>query len=694
MLSVLIAVATLLAAMTWSQMTARPVARSIAVPGPLVVVGMPKLTLSDTPATRAGTIWSMAREGATGSLLTRDLSAHSCSNQSWLTFSAGTRTTLGRSVPETPSGEKPQPCPAELKPVVTGTSAYFPYWKNWRKTTLGRAQPADIGKLASTLEAHGQCVSAAGPYAALGAANHQGRISHYRTDPMQADLTSCPVTFIGLPDPVEANDDLDWLRPQIATNATVVVVGMADDSGPERLHAVVITGPAIAHGLLTSDSTRQTGVLQTTDLSALVLSRVGAAAPHLPEGRMPLVQPSGSPTAPAIRVTEHIRVLAIEHAFVFEFFAWWLGISVPLMLLGSLWIWKRRDGHTRTDWIVIRATGLVAATTAAMPVSTFLVNAFPWWRTRHIHAVLAGGILLIALAIALVAMVGPWRKWRAGPIAFLCLVTMFVIGQDVTHGSKLQFVSMMGLQPVYGGRAFGMGNVGFALFATSALLLAAIVAGPYSLRGLRWRRNRGLAALTVVAIGVVTVAVDGYPTWGGDGGGSVALIPAFGYLTLVAAGARITFLRGLVIGAIAFVFGVVIAVIDYLRPPSQRTHLGDMVASLRDSGDLTPITRIWQANWTMLTSSPLTLCVPVLLIASIVLLSRQNGPLARPVMGVVRDTAMLYEGLVALLICWTLAFLSNDSGTAIPPTGMLIAGPLLVLLAATHGRPTRQVRAQ
>lgn len=670
-------VASLGAAFAWSAAQSRPPLVPITAPGPLVVVSVPTLSYADTPDTRGSALWGLARQGAVGALATRSLNQHSCSLQSWLTFSAGVRTSIGTIVGETPAGQTPAACPAAPTPRVSGNVARYSFWPAWRRTALARAQPVDIGRLGTLLPPRGQCVAAAGRFAAMGAINADGVVNHYVADPRQVDLTTCPVTLISLAGPDDGY--LRWLTRRLPPRATIVVAGLADDTGPEQLHAVVIAGPGVTHGLLTSTSTRQQGVVTLTDLSALVFQRLGAAAPGLPEGRVPQVQPSASPTAPVVRTTEITKALTQEHHFVKVFLPAFFAMVVLGWLVGGVaWLLgRRRPPSQRRRHRIRRWLTLVSATAAAMPVSTFVVNVVPWWRASSPRLALAVGVVSLSVVVAVIAVCGPWRRIWGGPMALLALLTGAVIGLDVSHGSNLQFLSMLGLQPVYGSRYSGMGNVAFGLFATAALVLATVVAGPLTRR--RGGAHR-LAPVAIAVIGIVVVLLDGYPGWGADGGGPAALIPAFSYLAISAAGLRFTPLRAFLVVVGTVVAVALLAVFDYLRGSENRTHLGDFVARLHDGKVIDSLNRVWQANWVFLTSSKLTLLVPLLLLALVVAYwSRTRW--APPLRSMFVAVPLLAPGLRAVAVVWVLGFVFNDSGTAVPPAGLMLLAPLLVLLA-------------
>lgn len=674
--------ACLTAGVLWSAAQSRPKVVPVGEQtGPTVVIGVSGLTLDDSPWSRTSALWSIARKSAVGAMSTRSLTDHSCSAQSWLTLSAGVRTSLWQGVGMTPAGQTPAECPQPpLMETYDDGSALFPDWPSWRRTTLSRTAPADIGRLSSQIAPPGttKCVQASGRYAAIGAADRRGVVSHYDPDPTALDLAACDISLISLDSP---NDSL--LRQIIGNappRATIVVAGFGDDLGPEQLHPVLIYGDHTPHGLLTSESTRQRGIIQLADLSAMLLHRLGPAAPNLPEARMPQVQASGSPTAPVLRTAEIIQSLKHEHATVTPFILAFYALVVLGLSAGwGLVLLARRRASLRLRIAGHRVVSLVAATAVAMPVSTLLVNLLPWVRFDRPRLALSIGICAIALSLALVSLLGPWRRWLGGSTAALMLITGSIIALDVTHGAELQLLSILGLQPVYGGRFYGMGNVAYAWFATSALMFAAVVANPL-IRGRR--RRHGLGALTVVMVGVATVLIDGYPSWGADAGGPLALLPAFAYLAINTAGWRLTWVRMSMIvgGAAATVAGL--AAIDYLRGPENRTHLGDFFGQVIKHGNFDRAQRIWQANWTMLTGSWLTMMVPLVIAVMIYIQVRPTSRLAAPLRPVIEHLPILRNGLAAVTVCLLIAFFLNDSGTGIPPAGLMLLIPLTAMQRA------------
>ena len=651
------------------------------LPGNLVVVAMPGLTWSDINPDTTPTLWQLAGRGAVGNQLVRTISPHTCSDAAWVTLGAGTRTPLGYGPEMAATTGTNSFCPQPVRGVHdTARHTYrYPQWKAWSTAAMRRNIPSRMGLVASTLEANGQCVSAVGERATLGAANREGAVGHYYPSLTGADFAACPVTFVSLE--TRSDAQLRYVIDRAPIDTTVVVTGLTDDERPESPRAVIVGGPTVGGGLLRSRQTRQRGLVTTADLSAFVLARV----PHPPvlgEGRPLAMERTSAPVA-LRTVNDQQALLRTEHTLIVPFFTRVAAVAAGLVAVGCVLWWRARSSTAspRRRAVSRRWWSATGALLAAIPVATFLANLHAWYRHDDALAWLGLCVLVVAVPVAALAFCGPWRHWTPGPAVFIAAVTALVLAMDVVQGSPLQLVSVLGLQPVYGGRFFGMGNVGYALFMTSALFVAAMLAGRY-----RAMKRPRLALLTVLAIGVPAVLVNGVPQWGNEGGGSAAFVPALIYLAMRARGWRITFAR-LLLGAasgVAFVFAV--AWLDYLRGETARTHLGDVFAGLIGDGQVNPFKRILYANWHMLTSHWYHWFVPLGLAAATVVVAFPTGPglFLQPLF--VR-IPMLRHGLIAVVIMLGFGFVANDTGTSIPPAGVLVLAPLLALTTARLASP-------
>jgi hypothetical protein len=335
----------------------------------------------------------------------------------------------------------------------------------------------------------------------------------------------------------------------------------------------------------------------------------------------------------------------------------------------------------------------VALGIAAIPVASFLTNLLPWWRASPPALALLAGTGLIAAAIVVAALRGPWRRVLLGPAAVVAAVTAVVLAVDVVTGARMQVSAVMGIPTLVAGRFYGMNNTSFALFMASTIILTTAIANPLVQRG-----RRGMAAAVVAGIGLVAIVIDGAPFWGADFGGPPALLVAFGLLALLAGGIRLTVKRVAVIVLGAAAATMAIAFLDWLRPPSSRTHLGRFFADVLDGDLWQVITRKLDQNLTILLGNrPLTiLAICGVLLVVLVLIrpvketitSPDGGEYAwlsggAPISGMARETPMLGPGLIALAVAAGIGFAVNDSGIAIPALAVALAVPLLLASCAT-----------
>jgi len=159
------------------------------------------------------------------------------------------------------------------------------------------------------------------------------------------------------------------------------------------------------------------------------------------------------------------------------------------------------------------------------------------------------------------------------------------------------------------------------------------------------------------------------------------------------------------------------SVLDWLRPPDQRTHLGNFIQTVLDGGLWNVIARKAGQNLTNLFGSTLTVLAVAGVVVLVVVIARPLGRAARgddpdanpdPEPGpqragrmrralagyewlspratvgrLTQDSVMLQPGIVALSTAWVIGFALNDSGVVVPAIGMSLAVPLLLSVVAT-----------
>ncbi len=361
------------------------------------------------------------------------------------------------------------------------------------------------------------------------------------------------------------------------------------------------------------------------------------------------------------------------------FFALFVALQVLFYGVATLAI-RRRPGRERV-FAAMRAVGVVSGGVA---VSTFLAQLVPWWSLPHPMAWLVVTILGFAGAIAALAFAGPWRRDVLGPLTVVAGVTSLALLIDVATGSRLQVNAVTGYEPVTGGRFYGFSNIAFAIYATGTILALAGVARFLIRRG--WR-----VAAAVVCLGYGTLAIiaDGWPAWGADFGGVPAFVLGFAVFALMLSGRRVSAARLALFAAAGGVLVAAIAVGDWMRPASGRTHLGAFVQQVIDGEAFTVVGRKFGAmlgitvgNWQLTLLSFVALAFLFLVLARP---TRWGAPILSRAYA---QAPALRAALFGVLTCALAGFLLNDSGIAIPAMALTVVAPLTLASCVTAARGT------
>ena len=669
-------------------------------PSPMILIGTGGITWTDVSAQDTPALWSFLRDGSSAALSVRSVNTNTCPVDGWLSLSAGSRA-AAPGPGGSPDRSTSDPCP----PIPTVDSGAVPGWNAYVRAARAKKFDSTPGLLGEHLASNGTCVQAVGAGAGVGAALTSGMVPRYAAfapETLTGALASCPVTLVdvgSVRDPKEVAEGekapttsraeqvkaIDARIQQVLEaapgGADIVVASLSDAGAQERLRMVAAKGPHYGSGTLRSASTRQTGLVQAPDLTATLISAAGVELPRELGGKPLHRVPADSNAESAAR--ERLRALVDYdqashevHSLVPPFFNAVVYTQLAIYALVLL-VWKRDFGspETRTRLLrIVRRVGVVAAT---VPAATFLANLLPWWRFPLPMLAVVASVALFVTAISTIALLGPWGRSLLGPMAAVSVATMLVLALDVMTGARLQLSSLMGLQPVVGGRYYGMGNTTFALFATATILLCIAVSDHFVRAG-----QQVLAAVAVAAIGLGATLVDGAPFWGADGGGPPALLPGLAYLVLAILGVRMTWRRGALIGGVTAGLFLLVAFLDSLRAPESQSHLGRFFDSILNGGAMDIILRKGQQNLSILFGNyRLALLVPVALVFVIYVLARPTSWGSRALQRSFDNAPTLRPGLIALLITLTIGFLINDSGVAIPANGALVAVPLIITVA-------------
>lgn len=717
----------------------------------VLVVGVPGLVWNDVTAAATPELWGLSQRSPLAALSVRAARGTTCVLDGWATLGAGNRARYPgpeEGLPPVPLPQVPLPeeddqaperapdaeqAPEADEPPLDTSLAYCGLQERAAEVALGDPEStvlrtaqdrgtARYGAEPGALGAAVGCAVVSGRAAMLAVAApgvEVTRVDSRPSDPaaLAKILTGCPLslvtlnqlTFAGEPG-MEKTDDGTEPEPraraltaidrslgrllaaidELPGDTLLLVAGISEvNDGRPQLHVGIASGPGFTDaGWLTSASTGRAPFAQLIDLAPTALRALGADIPASMNGQPMRVTGDRPALAAAVQELVDANTAAtVHHRNVSSFF--WITVLVGAVLVGlGMLVLGVRRGRAPVRGRGRGVLRVAALTVAALPVATYLAGLWPWERAGAPVAVLAVAVLVAAVAVGVLAIAGPWRRHRLGPPLLVLAVTLGTLVLDVLTGSTLELDGLLGYDPIVAGRFTGYGNLSFGLLAVSALLLTTALATAVQ-RRVSAGRARPAAAGTVVGIGLLTVAVIGAPGLGRDFGGVLAAMPGFLLLAMLLARVRVTVLRFLAILVAAVLAVGTVAVLDWLGPPTDRSHLGRFVEQILTGEAWTVISRKAQANVDILLGSPLAWMLPVALVAA-VWLARPGGLLRSqdgdtPGRLPVADVVALRAGLVATALSLALGAAANDSGVALPATAAALLVPLLVWLAAAPG---------
>jgi hypothetical protein len=438
----------------------------------------------------------------------------------------------------------------------------------------------------------------------------------------------------------------DHLRQELAlvpSGATVMVAGISDiATGHAHLHFFAIRGPGWRHTELRSSAAGRAPYVQTIDIAPTILTLEGLPVPSAVAGRP--MQQSGAAVRSAAAYVDDDRHAYDQRTLGQRTFLV-LGIALIALLLLTLMPWSGARFVAR--WL--------ARLLAPAPMLVFVANAFPWWRWGQ--PAFAGLVLLGAVLFAAVTTVASRRSPFAAAAVPLG-ATLVALVLDQLTGAHLQLSAPLGDSPIVAGRFSGVGNLDFAVIATSALLLGGLVGG-------RLAGRRGL--LAGAAITAAAVVVDGAPQLGDDLGGVFALVPGFIVLVILMFGARVTWRRAAIAAVSTAAVAVAVALADYARPATHQSHVGRFVGQVLHGGAGTEVHRKLNAALASFGPTVGTFVVVVVILTAVV-----SWPRLRAAM---RDLPGLSAAAIAATVTAVLGVCLNDSGVPIAAMAAIVGVP-------------------
>ncbi|MBI3920176.1 MAG: hypothetical protein HY318_02065 [Armatimonadetes bacterium] len=454
-------------------------------------------------------------------------------------------------------------------------------------------------------------------------------------------------------------------------------------SAPCDLCPLIVYGRGFrGDGVLTSASTRTSGVVTLGDLTASILQLAEIERPRFLQGSLLRVSRTKRPweqvggiVQQCATVDGHLRIPMLAVLSLLE---------TAILVWAFLCLW--RSSPEASEVGLPQSESVRGGTRVEIALLSLL--AFPlllFWSTPlllHCQSFLEGAFLLMAAStiVGFTAHRCCRNRWLA--VSLVGAVTALSISFDLLTGSHISFNAVLGYSPFIGARYYGLGNECMAVLMGAALMTAG------ALLSVHGSRQASVPVTNVKFLFVggglfLCLILIGLPRLGSDFGGTVGAAVGFG--------AALYRLKGLLLSRerwLLILLGIVLLLSFYtwmdLRDLSELSHLGRLVLEVRDHGLVTLWLMVWRKleilgrsfrhpHWDL---GLLTTLVIVCLLPE--LRSWRRLPVLDRYPAFVACLYGLLMGAIA-------SFLINDSGPVMPVLSALYG--LASLMYVNHERP-------
>jgi hypothetical protein len=337
---------------------------------------------------------------------------------------------------------------------------------------------------------------------ALAAADEAGRVGlvsleHSATvaERALALLNQRRFVVAGLPPGQKGAQQLEILLNQAPPGVLVIAMQTPPPAASPQLLPTGVAGLGKV-GALTSTTTHLDGVVAGIDVLPTVLDRLHVAVPDIVKGQPMRVDGRRNQDA-LTSLDQRLRVVGPQRFPTLEaVLAAWLGI----LLIGGL-VADRRGFRA-----ALRIGGLMGLWILPM----LLV-------TAKLSPSKGNEVLLVVVGTALLALLTDrFVRWPRAPLV-PCLVTVVAYSIDLFFGSELIIRSLLGSNPLFGSRFYGIGNELESLLPVITMVgvAAFLDRRPRSRSMVAWFALTGLGLGIVVGSGRLGADVGGVITIGG-----------------------------------------------------------------------------------------------------------------------------------------------------------------------------------
>jgi len=444
----------------------------------------------------------------------------------------------------------------------------------------------------------------------------------------------------------------------------VVVYGPLHPAGESALTIAAVRAPGVEPGLLRSATTRRSGFSTLIDIAPTILDVLGIQRPSSMQGT-PLVVESRGGSAAQRRT---MLIEANSHAiFRDQLLSNATSIVIALVVAIGLGVLAFGGVATLRRWLRRASLALIWYLIATYVAALLHFDAH--------GGKIAFWLFVVAFVIAFVALCElAGRRSALDPLMLALAALVLLHVADSFAGARAEFNSVFGNSATVGIRFAGLGNLSFSQLAAASIILAGLLAW-------RLKAPRGLQVATaILAVSLVALAP---PIWGQKFGAVLSATPACALLVWLLLGRSVRFRTIVALGGVLVLSGVLVGVIDLLRPGDQQTHVGRFFDTIGGGGSSSTLTVIHRkADEAIRTFGELHwfLVIAAVLAVTVYLCFARGAPLRVAA----ERVPTLVPTATALAVLAVLGLALNDSGIAVPGMMLSVAGAAIVYVGAVY----------
>ncbi|MDD3268194.1 MAG: hypothetical protein PHX14_02640 [Syntrophomonadaceae bacterium] len=329
--------------------------------------------------------------------------------------------------------------------------------------------------------------------------------------------------------------------------------------GNFALTPIIMYNPEDGPGLLTSSTTRRTGVVNSSDFLPTVINYFDET-----------IFPAGS--GMNIIKTDRNQLNLLEEQATFylnqrlsrnpvHYLYMLLGL---LAILASIMLYTGKYARLKNYYYIT-----IYAALSVPIIFLFLYlgnyNSLPLTLLITLAASLLSGSIIHAVF-----------RQPDNALIFLCGITTILLTIDCFRGSPLMLFSLLGSDTIAGGRFYGLGNDFSGVYLAAALVSTCLLLARSQMRP----AAKALAGL--IPLSIVSIAI-GSPSYGADVGGLVTTLVTTGVFLLFYLEKKLHLKQLLLIGGVAVLLVILVATMDSLFS-SNPSHAGKTMILLFNGG--------------------------------------------------------------------------------------------------------------